>query len=190
MKISRVKFGVFLGGLAVAIPLTGLSLMLLMQSVASFRQGADPASIFKGNKLIVPSEDQAQWIDTTANGYQLTQGEQEELLAAYWDAWQAFNRAQSTGNTDDLATYWAGTAIGQIEQSIDPNRSLKQTDAGHQLSLQFLSDDRSVVLLQDNSFMLQHFLNGKTLTFTVSATVLMTIDNGFWRIRLLELHYQ
>lgn len=189
ISISRVKFGIFISGLVVVIPMAALLLMLLSALVASFQQGADPASIFKGNTLLIPEREEAYWRITTADGRYLDQGEQEEILSAYWAAWEAFARAHETGLLEDLPTYWSGTAIQQVIDGVDPDRPLIISHKNHELVLTFFSDDGSVVAFHDENFTLQHNLNGQTLTFTATAHVVMTIDNGFWRIRLFELSY-
>lgn len=187
MTKIRLKFYIFLGMVAVGGFAAALGIMLLTQFVAAFQQGADPASIFHGNKLVVPEVEQAHWDVDTFTTITPTAAQREEILAAYWNAWEALKRAHETGKPNDLATYWAGDAIQQSRQSVVADFQLNH--AGHQLSLTFFSDDGSVVAFQDRLFQLEYIGTESTIKFQASATVVMTLDNGFWRIRLLRLNY-
>lgn len=184
------KFVIFIGAMGILVPVALLAFSLLTQFIGAFQQGADPASIFHGHQLVVPKKEMAQWLPFTDETELPTQAEQEEIIAAYIDAWNALGRAQQTGDLADLATYWAGSAYQQVTASIDPRRHLKQIHSGHRLALTFMSTDGSVVTFQDKDFTLTQTLGSSTMTLTASAEVVMTLDQGFWRIRSIRLTFQ
>ncbi|MBX3082879.1 MAG: hypothetical protein KF716_14680 [Anaerolineae bacterium] len=194
---ARLKLTIFL----IALPVTFfgglLGFRLLLAFITSFQQGADPASIFHGALLIVPSPDQVTWksIEVSAPAKQPDRGQQEQISAAYWGAWRSLERALMTGNTSDLATYWAGAAYQQVNALVQTNAGLPrtqrrtQTDLGHQLYLKFYAEDDSVIQFEDRNFSITYTTAGKSRTVHASASIVMTLDNGYWRIRLISLHY-
>jgi hypothetical protein len=186
---SRTKFLIFLIFSAVAIPASMVMLSLLAQFVAAFQQGADPASIFRGHRVIVPEETQARWIPGTVLDT-VARGEREEIISTYWLAWEALSRAYQTGDTSDLVTYWAGSAYEQVMQGMQSNPPNQLFHSWHQLDLIFISDDASVVVLTDHDFLLQQDWQGTTITLSATAEITLTLDNGFWRIRNINLQYQ
>ncbi len=179
---AQLKFGVFVAAVIVAIPAAALAVALLTQFVAAFQQGANPASIFHGHTLHLPAAAEARWL--SVDGAALSPAEQEEILAAYWAAWEAFARAQTTGDTSDLLTYWAGPAYQQALAGMASPRAI--THHGHHLRLTFLSDDGSVVAFDDAPFSLTE---DSSTALTASASVVMTLDQGFWRVRVMTLRY-
>lgn len=190
MSKTTTKFIIFLIILAVAIPVGLLSITMLTQFVSYFQQGADPASIFHGHELVIPSADQARWLpDTFTEDVRISRSQREELISGYYRAWDAVSRAHETGDPTDLPTYWAGDALEQIRVSIDPEATLIQLHEQHRLQLTFFSDDGSVATLNDIGFHLIQTRDDVTIQTTVNASVVMTLDNGFWRIRLITLSY-
>ena len=169
--------------------LSFIGFITLSSFLSYFQQGANPASIFNGNELIIPEPEQARWIpDAESVVYVPSTAQREELLSQYWSAWEAVNRAHLIGNITDLSTYWALPALEQVQQSINPERPIQQTTSGHLLQLTFFSDDFSVASFND-SFTLTQTLNGETRNLTVNATITLTLDTGFWRIRLMSVQY-
>lgn len=195
--LLRIKFGIFVLVIAIAIPVVPISFGLVTQFITYFQQGANPASIFRGNKLVLPATDQARWLTSQPlEGASASPAQLEELLAAYWQAWQALSRAYQTNDKSDLLTYWAGDAIGQVERGLDGIQKGGQfhfTDRNHQLQLLFFSDDGTSALVQDSNFQVQYTLSsaGRRVEFSMdtSALVFITLDNGFWRIRQITIHY-
>lgn len=187
MKKARLKFIIFLVIVTVTLPLTVLMLILLIQFIASFQEGADPASIFRGNELIIPPEDEARWLSyTDVEVRKPSQGQADEIIAAYWEAWEAYRRAYATGDRSDLLTYWAGEAYHFVYNAIDPEVSVELSHTSHILTLNFYSDDRSVVHLNDTFILTYH---QSDVTMKVSAEAIMTLDEGFWRVRLISLKF-
>lgn len=194
----RIKFLIFVLGVIGLVGGATLGFVLLTQFIHYFQQGADPASIFRGHKLIVPEKAQAQWLDSSAAAYintPIKRAEREEIIVAYWEAWEALARARLTGNPADLPTYWAGEAYKQVATSLDADQPVILTHSGHKLALTFFSDDGSVVAFEDQDFTLEQQLSsGRDLPppykLRATATVVMTLDNGFWRIRVLVLNYR
>ncbi|NJL92473.1 MAG: hypothetical protein HC915_01505 [Anaerolineae bacterium] len=158
--------------------------------VAFFQQGADPASIFRGHQLLLPAAEQARWVGVQNTGRQPDPVEQEEILSAYWLAWQAFDRALQTGNAEDLPTYWTGSALEQVRAAVEAGPRLEQQHSGHQLRVRFFSQDGRVMALEDQGFVLRQTLDGQVVELRAAATVVFTQDNGFWRVRLLSLRYE
>ncbi|MEZ4667033.1 MAG: hypothetical protein R3E39_03785 [Anaerolineae bacterium] len=187
---SQSKFLLFIVGMLVAIPLSVLTVRLVAQFITYFQQGADPASIFRAHKLIVPDFEDIHWSDVAHHsGKTPTPAVQAEIAANYWTAWEAFSRAQQTGDTSDMATYWSGTAYQQVLQGIDKQQSFLRTHTGHILRLRFFSDDDSVVAFQDAAFTLVLSAGDMSFQLTTSADVVMTLDQGFWRVRSIMLAY-
>ncbi len=187
---ARLKFGVFVIGVLVAVPLSVAAVSLLAQFITHFQQGADPASIFRGHTLTLPATDEARWDVFAADvARQPSRPEQEEIITAYWLAWEALIRAHQTGDTSDLTTYWSGAAYEQGEMAIDPERPFFQTHTGHVLQLTFFSEDASVAAFSDIEFMLTMEAGHTPIEVTASAQVVMTLDNGFWRVRSITLTY-
>ncbi len=187
---SRVKFTLFVAGIAILTLVTAAGISLLSGFIAYFQQGADPASIFRGHTLVVPQSDQARWLTVDAvEGKLPSQAQQEEVIAAYWLAWEALGRAHETGDTSDLLTYWAGAAYDHALVSINPDLPRAYAHAGHKLTMRFFSEDGSVTTFQDDGFSITQQSGGVEFTLHASALVVMTLDQGFWRIRQITLDY-
>lgn len=182
---TRIKFLVAISMTPVLVGI-GLAMIYgLSQFMASFQQGADPASIFRGNVLLIPERTQAQWRSTAPpQGIAPSKAQQEELIAAYWEAWQALSRAYQTGLSKDLNTYWALPALERVQAAIDPENTLAHETSRHQLRLLFFSDDRSVAQVQD-----EFILTQGEIVLAGKANITLTLDNGRWRIRLIEVGY-
>lgn len=183
MTKTRTKIAIVLIFAPVLIAILLGIIFGLSQFLSSFQQGANPASIFRGHELIIPEENQVLWLSTAPiTGISPSRSQQEELISAYWEAWQAVSRAYETGLTDDLSTYWASPILETLTASIIAGQDYQTSN--HQLSLLFFSDDRSVAQLQDN-FLLS--VNG--INTTAEATLTLTLDTGRWRIRFISIDY-
>lgn len=155
----------------------------LSQFLSYFQQGADPASIFRGHELLIPEEDQAVWLSTAPlTGVSPSRSQQEELISAYWLAWESVSRAYATGLTDDLSTYWASPMLETLGNSIIAGQTYQSSQ--HELSLLFFSDDRSVAQIHD-----RFDISANGIETSAEATVTLTLDTGRWRIRLLSIEY-
>ena len=188
MSKRRVKLIIFLAAAPIIAVLGLVALRGLSGFIASFQEGANPASIFHGAELRIPYSDQALWLDDMGDtGKTPTSAQREELIAAYWNAWSALERNYLTGNAEDLTTYWAGGAFDQLR--IEPGTKLRQASSGHQLRLRFFADDGTVAAFDDLDFQITQTLGSETLTFSVNAAVIMTLDNGYWRIRSITVDY-
>ncbi len=189
MSKRQIKFSIFVGGLLTGIVVAAVGFNVLSNFIASFQQGADPASIFHGAALNLPDRTEARWLpDMVELPVQPSPAQREEILAAYWAAWQALERAYQTGDTSDLLTYWAGTAYEQIAAL--HFGGLVQSDDRHRLALRFFSDDRTIAALEDRDFRLHLTVGDRAMTIPVNASVVMTLDNGYWRIRLMTIRYE
>lgn len=187
----RVKAALFFVGLGLLLVLGVVGVSLLTQFITAFQQGADPASIFRGHKLIIPELTEARWLPARdPQGATPTQAQREEILSAYWSAWEALSRAYETGDTSDLATYWAGDAYRAATEAVTTSPDTRQTHRHHKLRLMYLSSDGAVVAFEDLAFTLTQTAGDfPSLTLTPTAWVVMTLDNGFWRIRVLTLEW-
>ncbi len=155
----------------------------LSRFLSYFQQGADPASIFRGHELIIPEEDQAVWLSTAPlRGVSPSRSQQEELISAYWLAWQGVARAYETGLSHDLSTYWASPMLDTLADSIIAGQDYQTSH--HELSLLFFSEDRSVAQIHDRFDL---YVNG--IETSAEATATLTLDTGRWRIRLLTIEY-
>ena len=122
----------FLASIIIAIPLIAVSLSLVAQFISYFQQGADPASIFRGHALVIPAPEEAEWLPfEVADKMRPSQAESEEIIAAYWLAWDALSRAYETGDKTDLLTYWAGAAYDHATAGIRETQKLTQIHSGH-----------------------------------------------------------
>lgn len=187
---ARIKFGIFLIGVVVTGATVAIGLILLSSFIAYFQQGADPASIFRGHSLIIPQSDEARWLPSRdLDGREPKPSEREEMIAAYWAAWLALERAHLNGNIEDLKTYWAGTAYNFAVESIKSDKSKTFTTMDHKLELTFYSDDGSVITLRDSLFSITQTVHETSIIVRASATIVMTLDQGFWRIRQITLSY-
>jgi len=185
MSKVRTKLLIFLLFSPVLLLLVLLIFWGVSQFLASFNKGADPASIFRGNLLIVPEVGEARWLSAAPpQGIAPSKAQQEELIAAYWQGWQALSRAHLTGQTTDLSTYWASPTLETIENTIDPAGGIEHRTHHHKLRLTFFSDDRSVATLHD-----RFILEQNNLTLTVDADVTLTLDGSRWRIRYVTMEY-
>lgn len=188
---NRLKFLLFLVGLGGMIPLALLGVRLIAQFITYFQQGADPASIFHGHALVIPAPEDARWLSfEDVTGVMPTQGQQEELLSAYWMAWQALSRAHQTGDITDLATYWAGAAYDQAQAAVNSAQRRAFIHTAHQLKLTFFSEDGSIAAFEDTGFTWEQTPNSGPVTLSASAAVVMTLDQGFWRIRQITLTFR
>lgn len=189
MSKTRAKMLIFLVALPVAGAMALLGLRGVAEFMAAFQQGANPASIFRGAQLIIPAADEARWLpdapDTIAAP---SDAERDELIAAYWQAWRALERAYETGLADDLPTYWAGAAFTQIW--LADAHELRQTDSGHKLQLTFFSDDGTIAGFDDVDFQLTQSVDGNAIVAQATASVVMTQDNGYWRVRQITIGFE
>ena len=185
MGKARVKFVIFIVAMSVVSVGALVGFTLLTQFVAYFQQGADPASIFRGHTLAIPETHQARW-QRLPDGV-LKKSEEEEILAAYWLAWEALSRAYVTGDTSDIPTYWAGAAYDHALQNMTQDG---MTHRLHRLNLEFFSDDGSVVAFRDRAFRMEQTVADVTILLNVDADIVMTLDQGFWRIRSITLYYE
>ncbi|MEO0564711.1 MAG: hypothetical protein AAF125_21580 [Chloroflexota bacterium] len=187
MAKSRAKLAIFLFVVLIAAPVGAGTLLLLSNFIASFNQGADPASIFRGHALVIPAADEARYLPLVGfAGREPTLGQREELLSAYWRGWVALGRAAETGDTADLPTYWAGQALAFARGAVQREQASVLGSAGHQVRLTYLSADGSVARLTDERFRVITPV-GEVI---VTAHVMMTLDNGFWRVRSIEMDYE
>ena len=186
MSKNRLKQLIALGGVVVGIPILLLLFLAMSNFIASFNQGADPASIFRGHALVIPDPDDARYVpNEDFTGRVPTQAQREELLSAYWRGWEALARANVTGDLADLPTYWAGSALTFARDALASDSLVVEDTSGHKLRLTYLSGDGSLATLVDEAFTMQTPLG----VLTATATITLTLDNGFWRIRQLRLDY-
>lgn len=184
MSKTRTKLLIALALSPVLLLIVILLVFGFSQFLAYFQQGADPASVFRGNTLIIPSEEEAIWLSTAPEqGIAPSKAQQDELIAAYWGAWQALSRAYETGLTEDLSTYWALPILSEIEIAITSSFPLSYQTEQHQLQITYFSDDRSIAALND-SFIVQK----DEIRLSAIAHSILSLDNGRWRIRLLQLN--
>lgn len=190
MNKSQIKFGLFVVGLVMAMVMGFVGFRLLTKFVGAFNEGADPASIFKGHILVVPDPAQVVWVTTSPEQGRLpSQAQLEEIISAYWLAWESVGRAHLTDDLRDLKTYWAGSAYTQILSGIDPEVRTNFVTHNHKLYLNYFSDDGSVVVFDDESFFLRRTIKDHDLSLQASAQIVMTLDQGFWRIRRITIDY-
>lgn len=170
--------------LPIVLVLTLASFVGLSRFIAYFQQGADPVSIFRGNELTIPDETQAVWLSTTPKrGITPTKGQQEEIIAHYWQAWDDLSRAYELGDDTNLSTHWALPALALVQDAIDRDTTQMYETSHHQLQLVYFSDDRSVAHLNDT-----FLVSLKQGALKATATTTLTLDDGRWRIRLLTIH--
>ncbi len=190
MNKSQLKFGLFVIGLLVAMVMSFVGFRLLTKFIQEFQQGADPASIFRGHTLVVPEPEKVIWVTTSPEEGRLpSQAQLEEIISAYWLAWESVGRAHLTNDLQDLKTYWAGSAYTQILSGIVPDVRTDFVSHNHKLYLTYFSDDSSVVEFHDESFFIRRTNDNKDLSLIASAQITMTLDQGFWRIRRITLDY-
>lgn len=188
MNKSRVKFLIFLAGVAGLGVFAAVGFYLLTNFIASFQQGADPASIFNGATLNLPERSEARWLPGEVElPREPSDAQREEILAAYWGAWYALARANETGDLSDLPTYWASPAYDQI--IIDPEAVWLPSDSRHRIRLTFFSDDKTVAALEDVGFRFTLSRGDESVSTLGTASIVMTLDSGYWRIRWITLHY-
>ncbi len=187
MSKDKVKFWIFAFGIALLIPLSLIGFALMSSFIAAFNTGADPASIFRGHSLYAPDIEEAQWVSIEAEGTAATQVELEELISAYWLAWEALEQAHVTGDLTDLPTYWAGDALGMARNSAESGVTI--THSGHRLRLVFFSDDSSVAVVRDLGFAYTVTDANGAYALTATAEIVLTLDNGFWRIRQYNVDF-
>ncbi|MFN8529676.1 MAG: hypothetical protein U0670_13790 [Anaerolineae bacterium] len=184
---NRVKFWIFAVGLLMMIPAALFGFAALSSFIAAFNTGADPASIFRGHSLYIPTPEQAQWINTEPEGNAPTEIELEELIAAYWQAWDALSQAYRTGDLSDLPTYWAGSALDHARNAAANETTI--TYSGHRLTLEFFSDDSSIAVIRDEGFAYSLIDKSGTFELTATAECVLTLDSGFWRIRQYTVNF-
>lgn len=190
MNKSHVKFGVFVVGMCIAMVIAFVSFRLLTKFIGAFNEGADPASIFRGHTLIVPDPQQAIWVTTSPQRGKLpSQAQLEEIISAYWLAWESMGQAHLTNDLRDLKTYWAGSAYEQVISGIDGEVRTDFVTHNHKLFLEYFSPDGSVVVFNDDNFFIRRTIGDYDLSLQASADIIMTLDQGFWRIRRLTITY-
>jgi hypothetical protein len=186
----QLKFGLFIAGLLIAMLMSFVGFRLLTKFIQEFQQGADPASIFRGHTLVVPEPENVLWVTTSPEEGRLpSQAQLEEIISAYWLAWQSVGLASLTNDLQDLKTYWAGSAYTQVLSGIVPDVRTDYVTHNHKLNLVYFSDDGSVVEFRDESFFIRRTIEDNKLSLAASAQITMTLDQGFWRIRHITFHY-
>lgn len=180
---TRLKFFLFIMVVPIAL-LMSLAVLLRFSNIISFFQaGADPASIFRGHELIVPAVDEAVLLVSNLNrgGKYPTRSQRDELITSYWLAWEAVARAYETGLTADLATSWGLPALEILKQSISDGGFRTEQ---HQVRLIYFSEDGTFASVEDKFVVYtDHYM------LNVKGDAILTLDDGRWRVRYLELHY-
>lgn len=180
MSKARIKLVIFFAAIPPALLILFVGFRALSGVIALFNSGANPASIFHGAELKLPDADQARWLpDAGSTGETPSDAQREAILAAYWGAWEALVRASVTGSGADLPTYWAGGAYALL----DPTTRGVGISADHKIRLRYLSDDGTIAALDDFNFVLD-----TDLGIRASASSVMTLDNGYWRIRYITIN--
>ncbi len=187
MSKNLVKFAIFSGGMLLLVPISLIGFTLMSSFIAAFNTGADPASIFRGHSLYAPDVEEAQWVSIQAEGTAPTQVELEELISAYWLAWEALSQAHATGDLSDLPTYWAGEALDTARTAAESGVTVAHS--GHRLRLVFFSDDSSVAIVRDLGFAYTVTDASGAYVLSANAEIVLTLDNGFWRIRQYTVNF-
>ncbi len=183
MMKTRLKFLLFIGILPLAIIVSLLLLLRFSNIISSFQAGADPAAIFRGHQLILPAVEDAVLLvsDLKRGGKYPTRSQRDELIASYWLAWEAIDRAYQTGLTQDLATSWALPALDIVIQSLAEGGFRTEQ---HQVRLIYFSADGTFASVEDKFIVYtDHY------RLNVKGDAMLTLDDGRWRVRYLELHY-
>ncbi|KPL80495.1 glycoside hydrolase 5 family protein [Herpetosiphon geysericola] len=161
--------------------------------VASFQQGADPASALKLPPILPPEATTAiQWLpDDADTGRVMEDFTRQQLTSDYGRAWLQWNTSLKIGRPYNLRTSFSGPALHYLTTSISAsaNMQIDQIDTAHRLQLHFYAADGSIVALTDTQaevYQLIYDVDGKLVSaqwLYARYELVMLLQDGTWRIR-------
>ncbi|ABX04821.1 MAG TPA: hypothetical protein DEF47_21650 [Herpetosiphon sp.] len=161
--------------------------------VASFQQGADPASALKLPPMLPPEAAIAtQWLpDDPDTGRVMEDFTRQQLTSDYGRAWLQWNLSLKIGRPYNLHTSFSGPALHYLTTSISTTENIKidQIDTAHQLQLHFYAADGSIVALTDTQaeiYQMIYDADGEIVSaqwLYARYEIVMLLQDGTWRIR-------
>jgi hypothetical protein len=146
--------------------------------LASFQQGADPASVYNA----IPTGEERDVPVTWAMGWEIEQAERDQLEAVYLAVWYRWNVANQTGSPADLASAFTGPALAFAQEGIAAGVPIEQRDLAHHLTLTFYSADKSIATFTD-VVQIERMLPSTVTRTEERYEVLLTLEDGLWRVR-------
>ncbi len=109
-----------------------------------------------------------------------------DLGPAYQGAWNAWNDALGSGDTDYLDRYFSGSALRGLEKTIRTGEAtVHQTDGPHRLSLRYAHPRGWLVVFQDQGLTVDRRTGEFAHRSVESYQVIMVQDQGRWLVRNL-----
>lgn len=188
-RLSRVVAG------GIVILTLALAFGLLGKAFAYFKTGADSDRVYLINTSILADHNpKVIWQpDEIVDGRVINKYMREELQKAYTQAWHVVNLSMTNKNGDHLEDYFADQALEWIKQEVEgtDGYTLHQIDLNHNLQLHHFALDNQIAAFSDKQVKVIRKVEDElgVVIFEEQQLfdydVIMTLDDGRWRIRHL-----
>ncbi len=188
-NLSRIVSAAIVVGL-IAIVFAGLG-----KTIAYFKTGADNGEVYVINTNILKDHHPAvTWQeDQIVDGRIVNDYMRGDLEKAYIEAWYVVNMSFANKDASHLEDYFAGKALEWIREEVTDSSAftLRQTELNHNLQLNHFTLDNQLAAFSDQGVkVVKKILDDQgELIYeeenTFDYEVVMTLDDGRWRIRHL-----
>ena len=172
-----------------ALVVLGLGVAIVSNLLAHFKTGADQVNIYDlGLNLLDDHQPEIKWLpDDKDIAGEINEYLRQEITEAYSDAWGILNLSMAEGRDLGLIENFTESKTRLIQEAITSPQSVYRSDLKHLLKLHFISLDRQVVSFSDLSAVstITTFENRVSYSDTSIYNVVMTLDDGKWRINKL-----
>ena len=170
----------------IALLVLSLGVVGISNLLAHFKTGADQTNIYDlGLNLLENHNPEIKWLpDDSDIGGDINEYLREEISDSYSDAWGILNLSMAEGRDLGLRENFTERKTRIIQEAITSSQPVYRSDLKHLLKLHFISLDRQVVSFSDHKAISEiTTLNNKVIySDTSSYQVVMTLDDGKWRI--------
>ena len=188
-KLSRIASAVIVV-VVIAMVFAGLA-----KTFAYFKTGADNGEIYVINTNILKDHHpKIMWQqDQIVDGRIVNDYMRSELEKAYIEAWYVANMSFANKDDGHLEDYFAGKALEWIKAEVNDSSeyTVHQTELNHNLQLNHFTLDNQLAAFSDQGVRVVRRVMGDSgeLIYeeenTFDYQVVMTLDDGRWRIRHL-----
>lgn len=181
--IQRKQRWLYAGLTLVGLVFTVLAISNLL---VYFKTGADQTNIYDlGLNLLKDHQPEIRWLpDDSGMIGKINEYVRDEIADSYSDAWGILNLSLAEGRDLGLRENFSEKKVKLINEQITSSYPVLRNDLNHLLKLHFISLDRQVVSFSDLNVVsvITNLDSQVTYSDTSSYKVVMTLDDGKWRI--------
>ena len=180
-----------------AIIWLGISVILLAvlaKLIGYFGTGADKQSMLNITpQQLLKHQPKIDWLpDQIVDGRIINDYLRQDIETAYTQAWHILNLAMRQGNTSHLGDYYTDEILERITQELSDSSDFikEQVDVKHTIQINHFALDNQLVAFRDSNVeLIKRISKEGALLSSYKSTfdfdVVMTLDDGRWRIRHL-----